>query len=201
MIDNVALHNILCSSTHISHIIMCWNSVEWVVSVVSHLQLEKYCRKTCSDRPTIVATQALVLPQCSQVEFGEFRGRDTEWLFSPLFSSFDWSALCDWLSDNKHCRRCRQEGIYRLCQMPARCRVARAGGTRMLYASANPPSHQFSGGSTIWKHNASDHCCCWRGGNKNLLTREWMKLRKPQFISSQFMPLAHLMLTSLQVKV
>lgn len=76
---------------------------------------------------TIVATQPLVPPQCSQVEFWEFRGRDRVWLFSPLFSSFDCPFLCDWLTDNKHCRRCRQEGIYRLCQMPARCRVARAG--------------------------------------------------------------------------
>lgn len=41
MIDSMTLHNIRCSSTHISHIIMCWNSAEWVVSVASHLQLEK----------------------------------------------------------------------------------------------------------------------------------------------------------------
>ena len=40
MIDSIAPHHVLCSSTHISHIIMCWNSAEWVVSIVSQLQLE-----------------------------------------------------------------------------------------------------------------------------------------------------------------
>lgn len=41
--DNTVLQRIRCSSTHISHIIMCWNSTEWVVSLVSHLKLEKTC--------------------------------------------------------------------------------------------------------------------------------------------------------------
>lgn len=103
MIDNMAPHTILCSSTHVSHIIMCWNSAEWVVSVVSHLQLGKKCRKTCSDR------QQLLPPLLKTVEFWESRGRDREWLFSPLFSFFGCPVLCDSLSDNKHCRRCRQK--------------------------------------------------------------------------------------------
>lgn len=100
MIDNMTPHNILCSSTHISHIIMCWNSAEWVVSVVSHLQMEKYCRKTCSDRQQLLPpSHSLVLPQCSQVEFWEFRGRDTQWLFfARLFISWlpylVWLAVC-----------------------------------------------------------------------------------------------------------
>lgn len=45
------------ANTHISHIVMWWNSAEWVVSVVTHFQLEKFCTKTSSD------TQQLLLPK------------------------------------------------------------------------------------------------------------------------------------------
>lgn len=109
------------ANTHISHIIMWWNSVEWVVSVVTHFQLEKFRRKTCSD------TQQLLLPKhCVPIawSFGGWGGGwGGEWLFSPCFSSFDCAVLCDWPSDNKHFHRWWQGRICRLYQLPARCRT------------------------------------------------------------------------------
>lgn len=45
-----AADNAVSSSTHISHVIMCWNNAEWVVSAVSHLLLENLSKMTRSWR-------------------------------------------------------------------------------------------------------------------------------------------------------
>lgn len=80
------------ANTHISHIIMWGNSVEWVVSVVTHFQLEKFCRKTYSD------TQQLLLPKhCVPIAWS-FEGGQGEWVavFTLLF--IFWLRCLVWLA-------------------------------------------------------------------------------------------------------
>lgn len=128
MIDNMAPHNILCSSTHISHIIMCWNSAEWVVSVVSHLQLEKYCRRTCTDRQQLLPPRHKCFHSVVKWSF-ENSGAGTHRLdVFALFSSLtDLSCVIGCLTTNTAADAGRKESTG-FCQMPARCRVVGAGG-------------------------------------------------------------------------
>lgn len=134
VIDSAAPHNIPRSSTHISHIIMCWNSAEWVVSVVSHLQMEKKkkkkCGETCSDRQQLLPPRRYRFHSVVKWSF-ENPGAGTEsgcFLLSLSFFFIFWLPSLVWIADGKHFRRFRQERAYRLCQMSAWCRAARAAG-------------------------------------------------------------------------
>lgn len=101
MIDSMAPHNVPCSSTHISHIIMCWNSAEWVVSVVSHLQLGKKCGKTCSDRQQLLPPKHYCFHSVVKWSF-EISGAGTEsGCFLPSFHLLTaLSCVIGWLTTN-----------------------------------------------------------------------------------------------------
>lgn len=66
--------------THISHIIMCWNNAEWVVSVVSHLLLESLYEMSRSRRQRGLSRRCFL---CKVHNSGA--ARDCDCFFTPLF--------------------------------------------------------------------------------------------------------------------
>lgn len=92
-------------------------SWEWEVSVVICLQSENFCRKPCSHRQQLSASQSRRLLWVS-------RGKDTEGLSLLLFHLLN--ALSSLTACLTSCCRCGTKIIYRLCKIVGRCRVDRA---------------------------------------------------------------------------